>query len=134
MAARKLSEEWIHLGLGATAVPQPPFDGFQWYEDYGNRVKADGNDARIVAQFRFTESWETWEMHPNGHEVVICISGQMTLIQEEDGKEVRTTLSPGEYAINDPGVWHTADIDEPAEGIFITAGVGTQMRPREATS
>jgi hypothetical protein len=23
-------------------------------------------------------------------------------------KEVRTTLRPGEYAINPPGVWHTA--------------------------
>jgi hypothetical protein len=27
-----------------------------------------------------------------------------------DGKEIRTTLRPGEYAIKAPGVWHTADV------------------------
>ena len=41
-----------------------------------------------------------------------------------------TTLQPGEYAINPPGVWHTADVSESATGFFVTAGVGTQGRPR----
>ena len=54
----------------------------------------------------------------------------MTLIQEIAGEEVRTILSPGEYAINLPGTWHTADIAGEATGLFITAGMGTQHRPR----
>ena len=69
-------------------------------------------------------------MHPAGAEVVVCVEGRMTLIQEIDGEDVRTTLSPGEYAINPPGVWHTADIHGEAIGLFITAGVGTQNRAR----
>ena len=28
--ARKLADSFIHLGLGASAVPQPPFDGMAW--------------------------------------------------------------------------------------------------------
>ncbi len=32
--------------------------------------------------------------------------------------------------INPPGVWHTADIADHAQGLFITAGMGTQNRPR----
>ncbi|HAG37451.1 MAG TPA: cupin, partial [Erythrobacter sp.] len=36
----------------------------------------------------------------------------------------------GEYAINPPGVWHIADIVQEATAIFITAGEGTQHRPR----
>ena len=54
----------------------------------------------------------------------------MSLIQEIGGEEVRTLLGPGEYALNPPGVWHTADVPEAATGLFITAGEGTQHRPR----
>ena len=70
-------------------------------------------------------------MHPAGAEVVVCLEGSMTLIQQQsDGEELRTTLSPGEYAINGPGVWHTADVHGEAVGLFITTGAGTQNRPR----
>ena len=52
------------------------------------------------------------------------------MIQEIDGEPVRTTLQPGEYAINPPGVWHTADVERSATAVFITAGLGTQHKPR----
>jgi quercetin dioxygenase-like cupin family protein len=83
------------------------------------------------AMHRFTESWPSWEMHPLGDEVVICTAGQMTLIQEfPDGSTAIVTLGAGEYVINPPGVWHTADIDGEATALFITAGLGTEHRPR----
>lgn len=69
-------------------------------------------------------------MHPNGDEVVICTAGEMTLIQEIDGNEMSLKLRQGEYAINPPGIWHTADIAISATAIFITAGVGTQHKAR----
>jgi quercetin dioxygenase-like cupin family protein len=78
----------------------------------------------------FSTPWEMWEMHPNGHELVLCTAGQITLLQELDGQTVRTTLKAGEYAINSPGVWHTADVDQSATALFITAGLGTEHRPR----
>ena len=40
------------------------------------------------------------------------------------------TLGPGDYAINPPGAWHTADVEEEAAALFITAGLGTEHRPR----
>ena len=134
MTARTLETHPIHLGKGATAEPQPEFPrdarAMQWYMDYGARHAADGTEGRLVSMYRFTESWPGWEMHPAGAEVVVCTGGRMTLIQEIGGEEVRTVLTPGEYAINPPGVWHTADIDGEAEGVFITAGAGTEHRPR----
>jgi len=39
-------------------------------------------------------------------------------------------LNAGQYAINAPGVWHTADVSGKATALFITAGMGTQHRPR----
>lgn len=128
---RRLAENWVHLRLGATAVPQPPFDGMEWYEAYGNRHAADGREGRLVSQHTFTEGWPTWEMHPLGDEMVICTSGEMVLRQEfPDGRQEEVTLRAGEYAINPPGVWHIADIETEATAVFITAGEGTQHRPR----
>jgi hypothetical protein len=122
----------LHLGLGATAVALPPFTGdMAWYEAYGAAHAADGVEGRLVSMHSFNESWSSWEMHPLGAEVVICTAGQFTLIQEQlDGNMLATTLSEGEYAINAAGVWHTADVTGSATALFITAGAGTQHRPR----
>ena len=129
--ARRLADSFLHLGLGATAVPQPPFDGMEWYEAYGQRHGGDGAEGRLVSMHSFTEDWPAWEMHPHGAEVVICTAGAMVLHQEyPDGRRESLTLSPGEYAINPPGVWHIADVAEPSTAIFITAGEGTEHRPR----
>ena len=134
MTARKLEAHPIHLGKGATAMPQPEFPSderaMQWYMDYGARHADDGEEGRLVSCYHFAEDWAAWEMHPAGAEVVVCLEGSMTLIQEIGGEEVPTTLKPGEYAINPPGVWHTADLPEAATALFITAGAGTQHRPR----
>ncbi len=121
----------VHLGLGARAVPQPAFSGMEWYAGYTERTAADGAEGRLVSYYTFAESWDVWEMHPAGDELVLCVAGQLTLHQE-DPAGVRTTLTlgPGEYAINPPGVWHTADVAGEATALFITAGVGTQHRGR----
>ena len=121
----------LHLGLGARAIPQPAFTGMEWYSDYIARSAADGAEGRMVSLYCFSEAWDSWEMHPAGEEVVLCVAGAMTLIQElADGRTEQLVLGPGDYAVNPPGVWHTADITGEATGLFITAGLGTQHRPR----
>ncbi len=127
-----LDSNLIHLGLGATAEVEPEFTGeMSWYGDYTQRHASDGVEGRLVAMHSFTEPWEVWEMHPLGSEVVVCTAGEMTLHQElPDGTQRSATISVGEYAINDPGVWHTADVAEHATALFITAGLDTQHRPR----
>ena len=131
MTGIRLSERFIHLGLGATAVAQPPFTGMEWYAGYGQRHDADGAEGRLVSMYTFSEPWDSWEMHPAGDEVVICTSGAMTLHQEHaDGSTATVTIGAGEYAINPPGTWHTADVAGEATAVFITAGLGTEHRPR----
>jgi mannose-6-phosphate isomerase-like protein (cupin superfamily) len=127
----KLDTQFIHLGAGATVVPQPDFTGGAWYEAYGARHDHEDGEGRLVSLFSFTANWDSWEMHPHGAEVVLCISGRMTLHQEyADGSTAVVTIGPGEYAINPPGCWHTADIAGEAIALFITPGLGTQGRPR----
>ena len=125
-----LSQNPIHLGLGARAQPQSAITGMEWYADYVERHAADGAEGRLVAEHTFTASWDSWEMHPQGAEVVYCIRGEMTLLQEKDGQVISVQISTGQYAINEPGVWHTADVKESCTALFITAGLGTQHRNR----
>lgn len=135
MAAFKLTKNPLHLGLGATAVPLPDFTGeMSWYADYGQAHGSDGVEGRLVSMHTFTDDWDSWEMHPSGHEVVLCVGGEIILVQEiadDTGEKstVETALTSGEGALNDPGVWHTARVSETATCVFITAGLGTEHRP-----
>jgi quercetin dioxygenase-like cupin family protein len=132
MGARDIIAHPVHLGLGATAEVEPLFTGaMDWYEEYVKRHAEDGAEGRLLSMHKFNVSWELWEMHPYGSEVVLCTSGSMILHQEDpDGTRSAVTLGPGQYAVNAPGIWHTADVEQEATAVFITAGLGTQHRPR----
>lgn len=129
----RLNEHPIHLGPQGAASIEPPMTGPEWFDGYGARHEADGAEGRLVTEFSFSESWDMWEAHPAGAEIVICISGGCTLLQEQaDGRVERVPLTAGSYAVNPAGVWHTAELapGERATCIFITPGEGTEHRPR----
>ena len=130
MSVVDLTSTPLHLGLGATAVVEPPMTGVDWYEAYGLRHAADGAEGRLVTVYAWSEPWSAWEMHPVGEEVVICLSGRLVLHQEVDGGVRTVELGPLQAAINPRGVWHTADAPEPVTALFLTAGEGTTHRPR----
>ncbi len=126
-----LEQNPVHLGLGATVQPQPDFTGeLAWYESYMTRHVADGAEGRLVALHSFSASWDSWEMHPAGEELVLCTEGQLELVQELASGEHRVPLRKGDYAINPAGVWHTANCTGACTALFITAGKDTQHRPR----
>ena len=132
MSKYKLTEYPAHIGLGAAISIEPLMTGsLDWYEGYVERNSGDGAEGRLVSSHVFSESWTTWELHPNGEELVLCTHGAMTLIQEfPDGSTQRTELAAGEYAVNPRGVWHTADVQDHATAVFITSGIGTEHRGR----
>ena len=81
----------IHLGLGATAVVEPQFNGkMEWYAEYGGRHASDGAEGRLVNLHTFTESWNEWEVHPNGSEVVLCVAGSICLLYTSPSPRDRT--------------------------------------------
>jgi quercetin dioxygenase-like cupin family protein len=132
-----LSKTHVHLGLQGKAVPIPNFEWSpEFLEHYASEFALDGKEGRLVMIGSSTTSWNFWERHPAGAELVVVISGRMTLLQEfrktARGDEVRVeiTLGPGEAAINPPGIWHTSDVIEPGQVLFITPGIGTEHRTR----
>jgi mannose-6-phosphate isomerase-like protein (cupin superfamily) len=85
----------------------------------------------LVTTATFETSWESWEIHPNGDEIVILMSGAVDFVLDTpDGEEICPVRNPGEYIFVTKGVWHTANVVKPSTMLFITAGEGTQGRPR----
>jgi mannose-6-phosphate isomerase-like protein (cupin superfamily) len=130
MAGFDLSSTYLHLGLGATVTELPDFAWTPEYLDaYVERFDADGDEGRLVTVTPQHETWQSWERHPAGDEVVVCISGRFDVVQEVDGNEVVTPLTPGMAMVNPRGVWHRGVVHEPGDGLFITPGRGTEHKP-----
>jgi quercetin dioxygenase-like cupin family protein len=118
----------LHLGPESATVVRD----FTWDQigDYAAHFAGDAAQGRLVTMGRQTESWTSWERHPAGEELVLLLSGRVDLIQDLDGNEHRIELHAGEGVLNPPGVWHTSDVHEPGDALFITPGEGTEHRPR----
>lgn len=129
--AFRLDERPVHLGLGARVIVQEPFTGeMAWYMAYGARHGSDGAEGRLVTIHTFSEPWTSWEVHPKGDELVVCLAGEITLHQEAADGLRTVLLRAGEAIVNPPGVWHTADVTGACTALFITAGLGTEHRAR----
>ena len=82
----------------------------------------------LITEFESTEDWKTWEMHPNGEEIVYLLSGAADLILEKDGIQQTCELRGKGLIIIERGTWHTAKIFEPSNLLVITCGKETQIR------
>ncbi|MFE3022017.1 cupin domain-containing protein [Streptomyces sp. NPDC059256] len=124
----------VHLGLGSRAKP---IEGFAWVPEvlqaYSAAVAADGPEGRIVTIFDGDGLGNHWERHPAGDELVVCLSGSVTVIRDMAGVPERVVLGPGEATVNLAGTWHAVDMAGPASILTITAGLGTEHRPRTDT-
>ncbi|MGI9592082.1 MAG: cupin domain-containing protein [Myxococcota bacterium] len=89
-----------------------------------------GAGARMLALLAFESDWSSWEMHPAGDEVLVLLSGAVDLILERGEGPQRVSLRDGACAVVPRGVWHTADVVEPARVLHLTLGQGTEHRPR----
>jgi quercetin dioxygenase-like cupin family protein len=126
-----LHSTFVHLGRESTVTPLPDFAWTPEYlESYEQRFAGDGPQGRLVTLSGQVETWTSWERHPAGEELVVLLSGRVDVIQDLDDGERMIELRPGEALINPRGVWHTSNVHEPGEALFITAGMGTEHRSR----
>lgn len=119
-----LRESYLHLGEDH-AVREIPV-GPTFWQQIGQRQDLQG--GRLMVRFSFASDWPTWEIHPDGDEVVVLLGGRMTVVLE-DGRRIELS-EPGQTEVIPRGVWHTADVAEPTDAIFLTHGRGTQNKPR----
>ncbi|WP_274035333.1 cupin domain-containing protein [Streptomyces sp. MMBL 11-1] len=121
----------VHLGLGSRAKP---VEGFTWdpeaLQAYSAAVAADGAEGRMVMIFDGEGPGDHWESHPAGDELVVCLTGAVTVTRDVDGVRERVLLGPGEATVNPAGVWHVVDMEGSTSILAVTATLGTDHRPR----
>ena len=134
-----LSDNWYTLNKYSFEYQRP--DG-RWEHqereayDRGNGAtillyNSDRSTVILTRQFRLPSFINSNRDGMLVTEVVLCTSGSITMHQEyPDGTVTVATISAGEYLVNDPGIWHTADVQGSATAVFITAGMGTEHRTR----
>lgn len=69
------------------------------------------------------------EMHPDGDELLLVVSGRVEVTLElADGKRL-VELGPGQALVVPQGVWHLVHLLEPGQLVHITPGPGGDHRP-----
>lgn len=126
-SAFDLRSTYVHLLADGRAAPIPVDD--QFWATIATRTEL--HDGFLVTRGRSTEDWPHWEMHPEGEELVVLLSGAVDLVLDDGTHEQTVPLRPERGTwINPRGVWHRAIVHEPSEMLFATAGRGTRHRPR----
>ncbi|NMH59538.1 cupin domain-containing protein [Alteromonas ponticola] len=85
---------------------------------------------KLISTFEFDKDWSNWEKHPHGDEIVVLLSGSVTLIIERDSCQQTVQLDyAGTFAVVPRDSWHTATTNTLSKLLFITPGENTQHRP-----
>ncbi|MDX1456259.1 MAG: hypothetical protein R3276_01645 [Marinobacter sp.] len=121
-----IETEFVVLSPDKTATKEPA-DGtlYQRLDETYNNFRGH----ELIACHEFGSDWGMWEMHPEGDEIVLLMSGDVTFVlQLEDGENTVRLQRPGAYVVVPKGIWHTARTDTTSKLLFITPGEATQHR------
>ena len=116
---------YLYLADGG-AVERLDLDDSFW-EDLTSG-KLDLDQGRLVMATEMTRHMEHWEMHPDGEEVLLCMSGAFDVIIEGDLGEPARLDATHPATIIPRGVWHRINVVEDGRLMFITYGRGTEHK------
>ena len=109
-----LARTFVHLGQGSTATPLPDFDVVGGARrGLPQEVRRRREEGRLVCVIAQDATWDGWERHPAGDEVVVLLTGRVDVVQDLDGADHVVELRPGDAMVNPVNVWHTARVHEP---------------------
>jgi len=120
----RLSETYLELRAGGTVERIAVTPDF-WPDLQSGKRALQG---RLVMAFAMTETMTHWEIHPAGEEILLLLSGRMTVVLEGDPDET-FALRPGEAFVVPRGRWHRIEVIEPGDMVFMTEGDGTEHKP-----
>lgn len=73
------------------------------------------------------------EMHPDGDEVLLLISGRVRVVFPDDPVD-DIDVNPGDGLVVPKGMWHRVDILEPSRIAYLTPGPNNEYRPLTETN
>jgi len=122
-----LTATYLHLGEGPEVRAIPVTDDFWPTIDQRTELQR----GRLITSFAHDADWTVWEMHPEGDEVIVVLSGSVTFHLDDGTATQRVAVAAPHCVVVPTGIWHTADVREPGQILVITWGEGTQHRARD---
>ena len=92
------------------------------------RLRDDPPKGRLAGGVRLRKN-TGWEMHPDGDELLILLSGSIRLLLDDGESETIVKVSAGKAFVVPRGVWHRQLVNEPGDLLFFTPGPRTETRP-----
>lgn len=133
-ASFDLSGTYVHLEDGGVALPVEVTETF-WQELMTGEARSDGvariaaGDGWLVTANRFERDTPMWEMHPEGDELLLMLSGALDVVFDGADGERAVELRAGSACRVPRGTWHRLVVREPGLMLGVTRGKGTQHRP-----
>lgn len=124
-AAKRLTETYLELREDGS-VDQIALTPEFWPQVMAGERQLAG---RLIMAAAMTEDMTHWEMHPAGDEVLLLLSGKVTVILEQADQDQEVDLDAGEACVVPRGCWHRVTVRKAGEMIFMTAGEGTEHKP-----
>lgn len=126
--ASNILRTYLHVQDGCRIASIEAPDSF--WPDLAAGAFPELDRGRLMSAFAFSGAWETWERHPSGEELVMLLSGAVSLTLEEPGGTRTLQLtSLGSYVLIPANTWHTATADGESTLVFLTPGADTEHRP-----
>ncbi|HEV2700337.1 MAG TPA: hypothetical protein VGV09_01810 [Steroidobacteraceae bacterium] len=118
-----------YLRLRANASVEPLTVDDTFWQRISSGQLGNFRSEFLIAGTTFDRDWPTWEMHPNGDEIVCLLSGSVVFLLEVENQIQEIELQdPAAYVVVPKGTWHTARTKGQCKMLFITPGEGTQQR------
>ncbi len=125
-----INSTYVRLRPDATA--EAIAVGPTFWEELSRGALGTFQNEYLVTTHSFGHDWPMWEMHPNGDEFILLLSGAIDLVLEkQNGHKTLPLRQNGEWALVPKGIWHTGRVNVPTTVLFITAGEGTLHRQVE---
>ena len=123
-ASFDLDETYLVLDYpSATEVAGGP----QFWETVHERTDLGTGYLMMVGSM--DKTWDSWEMHPAGEEIVYLLSGSVDFVLDLPGGNQTVELRGRAGCTVPRGTWHRAIVHEPGDMLFVTPGAGTKHRP-----
>jgi mannose-6-phosphate isomerase-like protein (cupin superfamily) len=126
MDAFDIKANYLHvMGENAKRVDMTP----TFWQELFSGQRAESQNGWLMSAFMMEKDLPMWELHHNGEEVLVMMSGNIDVIFEIEGQPRTLTLGAGQACVVPRKTWHTIKVKEPGQLLALSFVHGTEHRP-----
>jgi mannose-6-phosphate isomerase-like protein (cupin superfamily) len=89
-------------------------------EYWSDLTRPEFHRGQILSVFRYTETWNYRERHPDADELALVLEGSIDLLLDRGEGEEPVPVHRGTACVIPAGVWHRLRVHESCTVLFVT--------------